>query len=111
MTRLTLCLLIGIISCIAAEEPAKAPTPDVTVEAIGLRVVAPLPNSIKEENLRAFNWSPGTTVVLLINAPSGGLVQFDHKSSALTKFIDGKGSDLLAAPKTEGDTKKQGFFG
>jgi hypothetical protein len=93
--------LAVLFVCVVRSYTAETPS-DVTIEACGLRVIAPLP--VAEDKLRAFNWSPGTTVALLIRAPGGGLVQFDHKNSALTKFIDGKGNDLLPGPNKEAKT-------
>ena len=103
------CLIVLFMLCIIPTSAAETPA-DVSVEAYGLRVVGPLPKTVADERLRAFNWSSGTTVSLLITAPGGGLVQFDHKNSALTKFIDAKGNDLLPAPTKEAKTFGQPGF-
>lgn len=82
---LSLALLVSVAGLCAEDS-------DIKVEAAGLRIVAPS----ADESMRAFNWTAGTTVSLLIASPKGGLIQFDGESSALTKFLDGKGNDLLA---------------
>jgi len=68
---------------------------DVTIEAHGLRIVKPSPNG--DMDLRAFNWSPGTTVSLLISSPNGGLIDLDRDSAKITSFVDNKGNDLTKA--------------
>jgi hypothetical protein len=68
---------------------------DLKVEASALRVVAPYTNA--DEALNAFgSRTPGTTVTLLISSPSDRIVHFEHAASAVTKFTDDKGNDLLA---------------
>ena len=84
---------------LAARLPGGESGEEIKVAATGLRLVAP-PVS-QDESVRAFNWSlaewsSGTAVALLITAPRGGLVQFDNASSALTRFTDDKGTNLLA---------------
>ena len=81
---------------------ARAGEDEVKVEVSGLRIVAP----VEDAAVRAFNWSPGTSVALLVKSPAGGLIQFDSKDSALSKFTDDKGNDLLAKP-----AKPSTFFG
>ena len=77
---------------VAAEEPSQ----EITIEANALRIKAPAPTD--DESMRAMNWAPGTTVGLLLRDPKGGLIQFDGKDSALSKFVDDKGTDLLEKP-------------
>jgi hypothetical protein len=48
---------------------------------------------------RPFNSQRGTQLVLVVNAPAGGLIEFDSKASQVTKLTDNKGTDLLAKPK------------
>lgn len=45
--------------------------------------------------LRPFNWSPGTTVVVLLKQPSGGLVEIDSDKSVISKWIDDKNQNLM----------------
>lgn len=85
MRVLVLCLL----SCwICAAEPS--------VEVVGLRVVAPGIGKDKQE-LRPFNWSPGTTVAVRVSHPDGGLLGCDKDASKLQLFTDDKGTDLTRA--------------
>jgi hypothetical protein len=91
-----ICVFLRLTPLLAGESGEE-----IKVVATGLRLVAP-PVS-QDESVRAFNWSlaewsSGTAVALLITAPRGGLVQFDSASSALTRFADDKGTDLLAQP-------------
>jgi hypothetical protein len=78
------------LTCFAGDEPEN----DLKVSVSGLRVVAPQ----ADEAMHAFNWRPGTTVALLIKSAAGGLIQFDQKNSAIARFTDDKGNDLLAKP-------------
>jgi len=75
---------------------AGSASDDIKVEADGLRVVGA--NKTSDESMRAFNWTSGTTVSLLIFSEKGGLIQFDAENSALAKFLDGKGNDMLTKP-------------
>ncbi|NLS95310.1 MAG: hypothetical protein GXX96_24480 [Planctomycetaceae bacterium] len=81
---------IFLASCVfAAEESAPQ---GVTVTPQGLRIVKPAPP--EQDKLRAFNWSPGTSVSLLVSAPQGGLIAVDSEASKLTMFLDDKRTDL-----------------
>ncbi|HTI99981.1 MAG TPA: hypothetical protein VL527_13960 [Dongiaceae bacterium] len=82
----SLALLLLLPSLHAADDPGWK------VAVAGLRVVAPN----QKDNLRAFSWSPGTTVALLITAPQGKIVSMDQEGSSLTAFTDDQGKNLLA---------------
>jgi len=73
--------------------PAKAGD-DVTVEVRGLRIVG---KGYGEgmKGLRPFNWSPGTTLAVLVTAPAGGLLKLDKDASKVDRLVDDKGTDLL----------------
>ncbi|MDC0358295.1 hypothetical protein OAO01_05710 [Oligoflexia bacterium] len=66
-------------------------------EAKGIRIVdAPSDNN---DQMKAFNWFPGTSVSLLLAREKGGIIELDRSKSSLTVFKDNKGKDLLTAPK------------
>jgi hypothetical protein len=87
---------IGFLLIIANVAWAGAADDEIKVEADGLRVVGL--NKTGDESMRAFNWTSGTTISLLITSEKGGLIQFDAENSALAKFLDGKGNDMLTKP-------------
>ena len=73
--------------------PAAAPMPQIT--AAGLRV-AGLGIGANGSEVKPFMESPGTTVVLAIQAPKGnGIVDIDDDTSKLETFSDDKGASLL----------------
>ena len=85
-------MVLGIATFARAADEKPS---DLKVEASALRVVAPYSNA--DEALNAFgSRTPGTTVTLLIASPSDRIVHFDHAASAVAKFTDDKGNDLLA---------------
>ncbi|MBN1669663.1 MAG: hypothetical protein JXR37_01435 [Kiritimatiellae bacterium] len=89
-----------------AAEPA-----DVTVEVHGLRIVKPTPGG--NQKMRAFNWSPGTTVALLLTVPGGGLLGLDPDASRVKAIMDDKGKDLSkpdVPSKFGGNTPKFGMM-
>ena len=66
----------------------------VSVEARGLRIV----QKGYGENMsgvRPFNWSPGTTVALLLRRPAGNIIEVDLDASTLDQFTDDRGTNLL----------------
>ena len=76
----------------AAPQPASAPP---QVSAVGIRVVGPGLGANGSE-LRPFNESPGTVVVLGIQAAKGaGIVEIDSHAGKLDAFADDKGQSLL----------------
>jgi hypothetical protein len=78
-----------------AKTPAAAPAAAPTVTLGGLRVVAP---GMGEEatEIRAFNESPGTALVLFVKVPDGaGIVEIDDDTSALKSINDDTGANLL----------------
>jgi hypothetical protein len=96
MSKTMLCCgLVGILCAprlaISGEDNA------LRVEAAGLRIVAPQP----DDYVQAFESASGTTVALLVKSSAGGIVKFDEKNCAISKFTDEKGNDLLAKPKQE----------
>ena len=65
------------------------------VSAAAIRIVG-LGLGANGSELRPFNESPGTVVVLAIQAPRGsGIVQIDSRASQIDSFTDDKGSSLL----------------
>src|SRR5262245_12296909 len=75
--------------------PAAAPAAAPQISAAGIRVVSPGLGANGTE-LRPFNQSPGTVVVLAIQPPRGsGIVQIDDHASTLEAFADDKGQSLL----------------
>jgi hypothetical protein len=74
---------------------ACAQTAAPKVEVRGIRVVGPAYGR-GMEGLRAFNWTEGTTVALLVTVPAGGLVSINSEKTQLTKLADDKGTDLTA---------------
>lgn len=80
------------------QRPGAAPTPPPAapqVSATAIRVVGPGLGANGTE-LRPFNESPGTVIVLAIQPPRGsGIVQIDDHGSRLDAFSDDKGQSLL----------------
>lgn len=77
----------------AAPPPAPATPPQVS--AVGIRVVGPGLGANGSE-LRPFNESPGTVIVLAIQPARGnGIVDIDDHASKLDAFSDDKGQNLL----------------
>ena len=73
---------------------ARAADPEgVTIEVRGVRVVG---EGYGEGmgGVRAFNWSKGTSVGVLVVFPEGGLIAFNRDASSLDKMADDKGTDL-----------------
>ena len=101
-------LVAGLLAAGQAEGAAAADAP--TVQACGLRVVGDGYKEAKpgEPGIRPFNWSRGTTVVLMVSFPGGGMLKLDTKASKLDKFADDKGTDLL---KAAGSTFNKSGFG
>ena len=80
-------------------EGAAAAKP--TVEVSGVRIVGEGYGKTRHgSELRAFNWSPGTAVAVLVKNPGGGLLELDRKASKLKKLADDKGTDLLKTSKS-----------
>lgn len=111
MARRTAVLCVGVLllgaqfgaaapqSGRGAQRPAAAaPQPSSTppqVSAVGLRVVGPGLGANGSE-LRPFNESPGTVVVLAIQAgKGGGIVDIDSHAGKVDAFTDDKGQSLL----------------
>lgn len=93
-TPRTLALIIVALAALPASAAlaGEAAPAGITVTAQGLRIIKAPPGG--NDKLRAFNWSPGTSVALLVTAPAGGLVSFDREASKVTAFTDDKGTDL-----------------
>jgi hypothetical protein len=88
--RALLLAVLAAACCVAPEAVAEW-----NVQVAGLRVVAPAPGG--DDGLRAFNWSPGVTVSLLVTAQQGNIVSVDNNKSKITSFTDDKGTVLSAA--------------
>lgn len=79
----------------AAQRPAPAPLEPAGGSAIGIRVVGTGLGANGSE-LRPFNESPGTTVVLAVQASGGsGIVEIDSRAGKVESFTDDKGQSLL----------------
>ena len=89
-------MALGLIAARTGEAPDAAAA---TVKVAGLRVVD-AGEGKGFGGLRAFNWTQGTSVALMVSVPAGGLIEFDHTASKLDKMVDDKGTDLL---KGKGD--------
>jgi hypothetical protein len=73
---------------------------DVKVSVAGLRVVGKeYKEEGSEETLRAFSWSSGTNIALLIQSDDKAIVFFDKDKSTITGFSDDKGFDFLKVKK------------
>jgi len=88
-------MLALLITAALAAPTAHAQDEDTegSVAVAGLRVVVPPPDD--QQELRAFNWFPGTTVALRFDYPDGGLIEIDPDASALDHFTDDQGTNLL----------------
>ena len=91
--------------CVAAAWPlcAEAAGPNARVEARGVRVVGPAYGD-EMGGLRAFNWSQGVSLAVLVEMPEGGLIAFDDDKSKLVALTDDKGASLL-----KGEEFHEGF--
>ena len=56
-----------------------------------------------KEELRAFNWSPGTNIALLLKSDDKAIVGFDKEKSTLSRFGDDKGTDFLKVKRRFSD--------
>jgi hypothetical protein len=107
------CLSVLAVSVAAEAQPADPSPADskateaagAKVEARGLRVVGEGYGG--EGGVRPFNWSPGVNIALLVTVPDGGLIEFDHGESEVTKLVDEKGTNLLV----RGEFSMPGFSG
>jgi hypothetical protein len=79
----------------AAPAAAAAPSPPPQMSAAGIRVIGPGLGASGTE-LKPFNESPGTSVVVAVQPPAGsGIVSIDDHGSKLDAFNDDKGQSLL----------------
>ena len=80
----------------AAPPPAAQPAgPMPKISVGGIRIVGPGVGANATE-LRPFNESAGTTIVLLVTAPEGtGMVELDDDTSSIRAVTDDKGKSLL----------------
>ncbi len=83
--------LVGFAVCPTTLADDAASKTKVT--AYGLRVV-PKPFE-GNDMMRAFHAFEGTSVAILLEQPSGGLISFDSDSSKIESFTDDKGKNLL----------------
>ena len=97
--RLAGCCLLLALSTFAFRSQADE-TAQFSLKVAGLRVVAPAPGG--NDHLRAFNWSPGVTIAMLVTAKEGCLLGFDRQNSKLNAFTDDKGGDLLKGDSNGG---------
>jgi len=98
MRSVVLAIVCSLSAPVIAADGADA---DFSVKANGVRVIT----AEADEAARAFNLNPGLTVSLLVSAPKGGIIHFDPASSAISKFLDEKGNDLLAKPAKADEQK------
>jgi len=79
----------------AAPQAQTPPSNPPQVSAIAIRVVGPGLGANGSE-LRPFNESPGTVVVLAVQAAKGsGIVEIDSRGGKVESFTDDKGQNLL----------------
>jgi hypothetical protein len=79
----------------AKAPPATAPAGPPQITAIGIRVTG-LGVGANGTELKPFNESPGTSVVLAIEPPKGsGIVDIDDHASKVDAFADDKGQSLM----------------
>ena len=69
-----------------------------TVEVRGLRLVGEAYGD-EWRGLRAFNWTPGTSVAVLVQRPAGGIIDMDEDKSKIAALTDDKGTNLLEGGK------------
>jgi len=87
---------LGVCGDAAGADAAAKPT----VEVCGVRIVGGGYGKTKYgPELRAFNWTPGTTIAVLVQNPGGGLLKLDRKASKLKTLADDKGTNLLKMSK------------
>jgi len=79
----------------------------MTMDVMGVRVVAPA-HGDENTGLRAFNWSAGTTLAVLLEKPAGNLIELDTDASTVDVMTDDLGNDLLEG---EGDGWAEPGFG
>ncbi|MHC4091528.1 MAG: hypothetical protein ACYSVY_14860 [Planctomycetota bacterium] len=92
--RVIACVVVGLIAMAAGPgQAADGGTDGATVEVCGLRIVGPSYGD--EDTMRPFNWSTGTTLVLQVVYPGGGLIGFDGEAAKVATLADEKGKDLL----------------
>ena len=89
---LTVAIVASVLLSVASAHAADAAA-GWKVEVGGVRVVAPPPDG--NNDLRAFNWSAGVTVSLVLTAPQGNIVSVDGNASKIDSFTDDKGTDLM----------------
>lgn len=71
---------------------ASAVGDDIAIKPCGLRIVA-MPRG-GESQMRAFNWSAGTTMAVLIESQDRFFVDYDRSASEILAYVDDVGSDL-----------------
>jgi hypothetical protein len=77
---------------------------EVGVSVAGVQVVAKeYQEEGSKEELRAFNWSPGLNIALLLKSDDKAIVGFDKEKSSLSRFGDDKGQDFLKLEKRFSD--------
>jgi hypothetical protein len=88
-TVLVMMVSVALPGARAQEEEGKT-----TVEVRGLRLVGKAYGD-EWRGLRAFNWTPGTSVAVLVQRPGGGIIDMDEDKSEITALTDDKGTNLL----------------
>jgi hypothetical protein len=89
MVAMVVLALSAVLPAVRAQEDAGP-----TVEVRGIRLVGEAYGD-EWRGLRAFNWSPGTSLALLVQLPDGGIIDLDEENSEIEKMVDDKGTDLL----------------
>lgn len=79
---------------------------DISIEARGLRIVQ-AGYGDNMSGVRPFNWSPGTTLAVLLHRPAGNLIEVDLDASSVESFTDDRNTNLLK--KTEQSWGRTGF--
>ena len=71
---------------------------EMSVESIGVRVVGKGYSSKEDamsDEIRAFNWSAGTSVALLVKSDGAKIVSLDEAKSKITVFTDDQETDFM----------------
>ena len=85
---------LGLAGGLATAQPTAGAAEAGKVSVAGLKIVKPAHD--EDQDLRAFNWFAGTMVALLVERPTGGILELNDDESKLESFTDDKGTNLLS---------------
>jgi hypothetical protein len=100
-------LIIAVILGIMSSDSLAAEETTITVE--GIRIVSQ--GYTGQEDMRAFSWTEGTTLCLLVFREKGGIVDFRKDDSQLEVMTDDKGTDLTKTERKSTWSASAGFGG